>query len=206
MIHQLYGFIFKFTRPRRMRRFARTVELNDETILDVGGASPYWKHLQSRSRVILLNRRIAAMEPEPRFALVEGDGCALPFADQSVPVVFSNSVIEHVGDDAAQTAFAAELRRVGRKLWVQTPAWIFPVEPHFIGLFVHWLPIGWRKRMVRWATVWGWVSRASQAEADNLVDEIRLLSFADMRRLFPDCEILIERFLFWPKAYIAVRR
>lgn len=205
MVHNIFGIIFRFTRPRRMRRFAQAIQLGDETILDVGGTPAYWSYLEARSRIILLNRRSASV-PAPRFTVVQADGCALPFADRSVPIVFSNSVIEHVGDDAAQSAFAAELRRVGNKLWVQTPAWIFPVEPHFIGLFVHWLPVAWRKRVVRWATVWGWVSRVTQEQADSLVDEIRLLTYADMQRLFPDCEILVERFCFWPKAYIAVRR
>jgi hypothetical protein len=39
-----------------------------------------------------------------------------------------------------RAAFAAELRRVGRGLYVQTPAWSFPIEPHALLPFAHWLP------------------------------------------------------------------
>ncbi len=39
-----------------------------------------------------------------------------------------------------------------------------------------------------------------------MVDEIRLLTFKEMKSLFPDCEIIKERFLFFTKSYIAVRK
>ncbi len=53
-------------------------------------------------------------------------------------VVFSNSVIEHVGTWEDQQAFAAEVRRVGRRLWV--PAYECPIEPHYLAPLVHYLP------------------------------------------------------------------
>ena len=63
---------------------------------------------------------------EPGFTFVSGDGCQLPFADQSFEIVFSNSVIEHVGTPAQQRRFADEVRRVGKRYWVQTPTAGFP--------------------------------------------------------------------------------
>jgi SAM-dependent methyltransferase len=63
----------------------------------------------------------------------------LPFGDGEFDLVYCNSVIEHV-PPARRAAFAAELRRVGRGWYVQTPAWSFPLEPHALLPFAHWLP------------------------------------------------------------------
>src|SRR5689334_7028185 len=54
---------------------------------------------------------------------------ALPFEDSSFELVYCSSVIEHV-PRPRRAAFAAEIRRVGRGWFVQTPAFSFPVEPH----------------------------------------------------------------------------
>ena len=64
----------------------------------------------------------------PDIAYVSGDACALPFADQSFDVVFSNAVIEHVGDVERQRQFVAEALRVGRRVFLTTPNRWFPAR------------------------------------------------------------------------------
>ncbi|GAH54453.1 unnamed protein product, partial [marine sediment metagenome] len=81
----------------------------------------------------------------------------------------------------------------------------FFVEPHFLTIFVHWLPTGPRKWAMHWLSFWSWFWHASREESEALVDEIRLLSKREMEELFPDCRIVTERFLLMPKSYIAVR-
>jgi hypothetical protein len=49
------------------------------------------------------------------------------------------------------------------------------------------------------------VNRPTQAQVDALVEEYRLLTYREMRELFPDCEIRRERFLGLTKSYVAVR-
>ncbi|MFN2601913.1 MAG: methyltransferase domain-containing protein [Gemmatimonadaceae bacterium] len=71
-------------------------------ILDIGGTQQFWDLMlgdeQLNIRVTLLN--IAHQKvSSPRFISAVGDGRSMPqFRTQSFDVVFSNSVIEHVGD------------------------------------------------------------------------------------------------------------
>ena len=62
-----------------------------------------------------------------------GDAVDMPgISDGAFDVVFSNSVIEHVETYENQRRMAAEIRRVGRRYFVQTPNRHFPLEPHFL--------------------------------------------------------------------------
>jgi hypothetical protein len=127
--------------------------------------------------------------------------------DRSYDILFSNSVIEHVGDWPRQQQFAAEARRVGRALWVQTPAYECPIEPHYMTPFIHYFPPSFQRKIARWFTVWGLIERPNREQVEAMVGSIRLLRKAEMSRLFPDCEIITERLLWLiPKSYIAIRR
>ena len=93
--------------------------------------------------------RFAAAFPAVR--VVRADGRALPFADGEFELGFSNAVIEHVaGGRAGQRQFLAELCRVARRVFVTTPNRRFPLDPHTLLPFVHWLPPGrLRARLLR---------------------------------------------------------
>jgi hypothetical protein len=207
-IQRIYRLFIRGFRRRRMRDFAQTFDPRTSTrVLDVGGTPYNWQLLDSNARVTLLNLRL----PEeidalpPQLVAMVGDATCLEFESNSFDVGFSNSVIEHVGSRERQAKLASEIRRVARGLWVQTPARSFPIEPHLLALFVHYLPLGWQRHLVRRFTLWGWISRPSQQRIDQFLRETRLLSHADMREFFPDCEIRRERFLGLTKSYIAVR-
>ena len=208
-IHAFYARVSPQFRQRRLRKFFALVRPQpSERLLDVGGYPWCWPPEMRRAQITLLN---LAFPPEVKtaaagaFDLVAGDGCALPFADGAFDIVFSNSVIEHVGTWEQQQRLAAESRRVGRRLWVQTPAREFFVEPHLLAPFVHWLPCPCQRRLLRYGTPWGWLTRPDRTQIDAFLAEVRLLTFREMRQLFPDCTILRERFLGMTKSYIAVR-
>jgi SAM-dependent methyltransferase len=76
----------------------------------------------------------------PGIPYAQGDACALPFADGEFDIVFSNAVIEHVGDRERQRQLVAEAIRVGRRVFITTPNRRFPVEVHTRLPVVHWLP------------------------------------------------------------------
>lgn len=207
-VHLLYRHISPWFRRRRMRRFTSLIAPRaGDRLLDVGGTPWLWEEHAGGGRITLLNQEFSAPTPAEaaRFTFVAGDGCALPFDPGSFEILFSNSVIEHVGTWERQQAFAAEARRVGRRLWVQTPAREFFIEPHLIAPFVHWLPRTAQRRLIRNFTVRGWLERPDPSSVEAFLDEVRLLTLAEMRTLFPDCTILQERFLGLTKSYIAVR-
>ncbi len=213
-IHDLYAPIFKVWRAKRFAQFRSALEPKaTDRILDIGGYPHTWTTTPQEVELIeCLNLKVYPWRdeknfPHHRIKIVEGNACSLPYADGSYPIVFSNSVIEHVGDLDAQKAFAREARRVGGKLWIQTPAYACPVEPHYLTPFMHWLPKEMRRKMARHFTVWGLLEKPGKAEIDEMVDQTRLLTKREMKELFPDCEIRTERMLSMiPKSYIAIRR
>ncbi|MCH7643736.1 MAG: class I SAM-dependent methyltransferase [Myxococcales bacterium] len=190
-----------------MNRFVETFRPSAETtVLDVGGTPYNWEQIGARFPITLLNSEpLAADGLGAHYTLVQGSGTRLDFPDRSFDIAFSNSVLEHVGSLDAQRAFAKELRRVGRQLWVQTPARSFFFEPHLLTPFIHFLPLSWQRRLVRNFTLWGWITRPSRASVDRMLGELRLLDYATFRELFPDCEIHRERFFGFTKAFVAVR-
>lgn len=198
-------------RRRRMERFAAELGITAETrVLDIGGTPDCWRLLDVRPRVTLLNTPRAKADLEGAESWVAGDGRALPFRDGVFDVVFSNSVIEHVGDASSQRRFAREVARVGRAYWVQTPNRWFPVEQHLLTPFVHWLPPSWQRVLMPRLNVWRLLVRVSPDRRkyyiEHYLGEIRLLSAAGFRELFPGARILRERFCGWTKSLVATRR
>jgi hypothetical protein len=199
------GAIFQTFRTRRMRQFLEIFAITPETrILDVGGHVATWRALPVRPQVLSLNLSIKDTGGRD-VPCVVGDGRSLPFKNDAFDVVFSNSVIEHLGDPEDQQHFASEIRRVGRSYYVQTPNRWFFVEPHMVTPFIHFLPRNWQRRMLRNFTVWGLLTRPTDQQVDYVINETRLLSAKDMRCLFPDGSILREKVAGMTKSVIAVR-
>ena len=212
LVYRIHEQIYKIWRRRRFRLFLRLAQPKvDHVLLDVGGYPGDWAGRDLRiKRIDVLNifrmKGEEADEGRPAIRTVVGDGCQLDLPDESYDIAFSNSVIEHVGSWERQQAFAREIRRVGKTVWVQCPAYECPIEPHYLTPVVHYLTPRIQKKIVRWFTVAGWVGRPSQEEVNRLVDSTRLLRRDEMQELFPDCEIITER-VFWimPKSHIAFR-
>jgi hypothetical protein len=211
-IHTIYQQIFKIWRARRFTTFLRLLQPTlSDTMLDLGGYPGFWSAQPRIVRQIdTLNVHTVPWDeneaPEHHIRALIGDGCALSMPDKSYDIGFSNSVIEHVGSWERQQQFASEIRRVARKLWVQTPAYECPIEPHYMAPFIHYLPSSVQRRIIRWGTLRGWIEKPNPRQVDEMIDTTRLLRKAEMRQLFPDCRIITERMLgVIPKSYIAIR-
>ena len=173
-------------------------------ILDLGGLAATWLHQPGNFAIVLVN-----LEPHPtqdaRITSIKGDVLELTYPDRSFDIVFSNSLIEHLGNWENQQTFAREAARMAPKLWIQTPSRWFPIEPHLIAPLVHYLPKSFQRHLLRWGTVWGWLNKPNRQQVAEFLAEVRLLSYREMKLLFPECKIIKERFFGLTKSYIAVK-
>jgi SAM-dependent methyltransferase len=196
-------------RRRRMRRFARECGITASTrVLDIGGTPDCWRLIAVRPRLVLLNTPRAGEDLAGAESWVAADGRRLPFADHSFDLVFSNSVIEHVGDAVSQQQFAREVARVGRRYWVQTPNRWFPVEQHLLTPLIHWLPKSWQRAVVPRLNLWSLLVPATPDRRrfyiEHYLTDVKLLDSGELLSLFPGGGIIRERFLGITKSLIAV--
>ncbi|MBV8863808.1 MAG: methyltransferase domain-containing protein, partial [Acidobacteriaceae bacterium] len=168
-----------------MRLFEQTFKISDTTrILDVGGSSEIWRFTSVQPRITLLNFPTALAAANCRLRQIAGDGRFLPFQDRSFDIVFSNSVIEHVGTRDDQFRFAEEVGRVGRSYWIQTPNRRFPVEMHLMLPLVQFLPKSTQRSLIYRFTVWEKLVKPSAAERafylEHFLNELNLLDRASL--------------------------
>jgi Methyltransferase domain len=200
------------TRMRRrrfelFRSLLGTLEGHVE-ILDIGGTQQFWDLMLGDDpadiRVTLLNIEHQQVS-SPRFVSAAGDARSLPqFGTKSFDIVFSNSVIEHVGDYKAQRRMAEEVQRVGKRYFVQTPNKRFPLEPHFLFPWFQYLPVSLRAWMVNHFDV-GWYKRIGDpAAARSEVESIQLLTRLRFSALFPGARIHEERIAGLTKSFVAI--
>ena len=156
-------------RARRHERFRALTGADATTrILDVGCGALGLRALEPDLDITGVD---LAPRPEYPGPFVQADATdRLPFDDDAFDLAYSSSVIEHVPPER-RAAFAAELRRVARGWFVQTPARSFPIEPHALLPFAHWLPVGPRRLYWRLGAAGGW-------------EEIHLLGRRELEALF----------------------
>jgi hypothetical protein len=172
-------------------------------ILDVGGGADWdWGDWAGTPPELTLLNLDVKPSRNGHVCYVQGDAREMSdFRDKEFDLVFSNSVIEHVGTFADQQRMAAEVRRVARAYWVQTPYRHFPIEPHMLFPFFQYLPTSWRRVIgLHWP-----LSFQKLRNKDPLRDAlgVRLLDHREMTHCFPDATIIRERFLGCTKSLIA---
>ncbi len=192
-------------REARFNRFVKTLDLDkNDNILDVGGVESTWIGSGFEKRITLLNLKFGRKLKE--FSYVTGNACNMKmFPDKSFSVVYSNSVIEHVGE-ALQKNFAEEIMRVGKKYWVQTPFKHFPVEPHFLFPFFQYLPFSVKKIFaLRWPYSHYKMYNSANEEILKELSLIHLLNRKALSNLFPGSKIYEEKFLGITKSLVAFK-
>jgi SAM-dependent methyltransferase len=175
-------------RRRRHERFFGLTGLRPGMrVLDVGCGSLGLRSLEPDLDITGVDLVARPDYPGP---FVQADAAEhLPFDDRAFDLVYSSSVVEHV-PPPRRAAFAAELRRVARGLYVQTPAWSFPLEPHALLPFAHWLPASVRRPYWRLG-------------AQGVWEDVALLRRGELRALFA-APVHAERWGPLAKSWIAI--
>lgn len=206
--HRAITPVLTYFRRRRAQAIRQAAGgLSGARVLDFGGSVHFWfeSGLASEVQQVLIcnlstDEVDVAGQADGRFQFLGFDGLHLPLADQSYDLVVCNSVIEHV-PLALRAQVVAEMRRVAKHGFLQTPAKEFPIEPHFVMPGLHWLPRRWARHAVAW-TPWALLSRPTPAHQQAYFEEVQLLSRRGVQDLFPDCTVQAERFLGWPKSWL----
>jgi hypothetical protein len=198
-------------RQQRMERFLQLMRpAQGAAILDVGGLPAlngvpgFWQGYVDAFEITLLNLpgsfdRYSKAELAP-YRLIEADACKCVTLSKRYDVVFSNSVVEHVGSSRRQERFASFIRSAAESFWVQTPSPFFPVEAHCDVPFWWSIPIQLRKK---WIMSW---RRSGEHFLANQMASTRPIGEKQLRQLLPNCTILTEHFLGFPKSLIAYGR
>jgi hypothetical protein len=200
------GSLSARARGRRWSLFLETFpDVNEMTVLDVGGDVRAWRLAGVRPKHLILLNIFPQEVEEDWITAVVGDACDPPAGLPEPDLVYSNSVIEHVGGHARRLDFAKTVRSCER-YWVQTPSRSFPIEPHFMFPFLQHLPRSLQMRAVARWPVGNYSGVKDRREALSYLLDIELLGAEEMRFYFPDAELHRERIAALTKSFIAIKR
>lgn len=190
------GLLWKYSRKTTVRSRRKKFDLfmtimapkPEETILDIGvseSSSIGTNYLELwypyPERITALTNKDEKLYEDfkkrfPSVHLVFGDGRDLRFSHNEFDVVFSNAVVEHVGEYEKQKCFVRELLRVGKRVFITTPNYWFPIESHTLIPFAHWLPEKLK------CAVYKMLGRGFFADKNNL----NLVSMKQFLQCFPE--------------------
>ena len=156
-----------------------------QIILDLGGPGRITSVVKEscKADVISLNISMEQLRSKGPSGIMRvlGDGLRLPLKNSSVDFVLADNLIEHI-PRKSRRSFALECRRVARRgLFLTTPNYWFPFEPHYFIPFFQYLPHMMRKWILG-KTNLGWIKR-------GFYEEIDLLSSRELQSLFPEAHV-----------------
>jgi hypothetical protein len=181
-------------------------------VVDLGGTVESWRRAPVQPReVVVVNLLEPGDDETSRLVPVLGDACRARAVleesgiDPSFDLVFSNSLLEHVGGHANRAALAEEVRALAPRHWVQTPYRFFPVEPHWVFPMMQFLPVAARARVAQ-----GWpLTHTRPGSAEEALAEVQwteLIGVTELRGYFPDSQVVKERMGGLVKSIVAVRQ
>jgi hypothetical protein len=210
----------RYTRGKRLGRFNEFMKgaRGPVRLVDLGGTVRFWEDWglakQPLLDVTLINSHgldiSHANDPValPNIRRQRVDVLTLSGADLAqFDVIFSNSMIEHLPGPDAQRQLAQAIIDSGRPYFLQTPNKRSPVDPHFPSPLVPFFaayPRRLQARLLCWSPLGSPSAASSLKAALARLENYHPLSTRDIRRLFPQAHVVVERPMGVPMSIIAM--
>lgn len=202
------GSLGERRRASRWEWFGRTfADIDSMSVIDLGGTVEAWQRAPIHpASVHVINLESGDAEVPPWIRTDIADACNLPphIINGNYDLVFSNSVLEHVGGYSQRQQFADAVHKLADRHWVQTPYRYFPIEPHWLFPGFQFLPLSVRATVSqRWP-----LSHNQSKERERNIHRamsVELLSRTEMGLHFPHSTIGAERMLGMTKSLIAIK-
>ena len=197
----------KFREKSRIKKYQLFINQfnpkDDDIIVNIGaGNGLFLESIYERpERIISLDIELAMLHDlkrkYPNAQCIVADAKRLPFKDKSAKIVFSNAVIEHVGANSSQQKFASEIQRVGQKFYITCPNKYYPFEFHYRLPLYQFVPKSVQRWLFKKFNLGLWY--------ENKWEDINLLSFRQLKKLFPGTKVIKQRVTFWAETLICYK-
>lgn len=91
---------------------------------------------------------------------------------------------------------------MGKRFFVQTPNYWFPVEPHFLFPLFQYLPLSFRAFLIYYFNIRWYKKIPDFQKATQAVSRIRLLREKELKKLFPGTSMYKEKLFGLTKSFI----
>ncbi|MEO8016479.1 MAG: class I SAM-dependent methyltransferase [Pseudomonadota bacterium] len=210
----------RYTREQRLKRFNEFMKgtAGQIRLIDLGGTVKFWENWGLADQPLL---NVTLVNNHDRDKCHENDPIALPnirrlradvltlspedFAQYDV--IFSNSLIEHLPGRQLQRQLARAIIDSGRPYFLQTPNKRSPVDPHFPRPYVPFFaayPRPLQARLLSWSALGSGSASPSYGAALRRLHNYFPLNAGEVRELFPQAQIVMERTLGIPMSIIAI--
>jgi hypothetical protein len=173
---------------------------DSQTLLDVGGPGLITSTMEEsfRLQTVVINldewrlRKVAL--DHPIWDRVQADARLLPIRDKSVDFLLADNLIEHIPIESREK-FARECIRVSKSgIFLTTPNYWFPFEPHYFLPFHQYLPYSLKRLLSKYFSI-GWVKRGFYVQID-------LLTKRELLCLFPTAQVKVWK---WTGLIVTIR-
>ena len=179
-------------------------------ILDLGGESEYWNIFDDSGifennniDIYLLNVDIKYIKNNNNKRGIVANGKDLScFKDNSFDLVFSNSVIQYITNENDRKKMSEEIKRVSKRYFIQTANYYFPIDPDYNIVGFQFMPKKLKAYLLRAINFKKCRNLNTHRESVQAAENIKLYKLKELKKLFPNCKIYKEKFLFFNKSYI----